>query len=118
MNALGIPDDWFWWVGLVTRRLGSTGTAKSPPYPYRVPRGYGYCRGTAACVPPVYPFLAKKKIPGTGRDKTEPKRVFGNCERLSFSFVTVPTRRMESTAREEHGTSPLSSSPISHFRRR
>uniref|UniRef100_A0A2N9FZU4 Uncharacterized protein n=1 Tax=Fagus sylvatica TaxID=28930 RepID=A0A2N9FZU4_FAGSY len=51
--------------------FGSTGTAKTPPYPYRVPRGYGYCRGTAACVPPVYPFSAKKKYFrygfGTGR---------------------------------------------------
>ena len=46
--------------------LGSTGMAKTPPYPYRVPRGYGYCRGTAACVPPAYPFSAKKKnISGT-----------------------------------------------------
>ena len=41
--------------------LGSTGTAKTPPYPYRVPCGYGYCRGTAACVPPAYLFSAKKK---------------------------------------------------------
>ena len=69
--------------------LGSTGMAKTPPYPYRVPRGYGYCRGTAACVPPAYPFSAKKKNFlvrfwygsgrvqygfGTGRGKTEPKR--------------------------------------------
>jgi hypothetical protein len=41
--------------------LGSTSTAKTPPYPYRVPRGYGYYRGTAACVPPAYLFSAKKK---------------------------------------------------------
>ena len=52
----------------------------------------GYCRGTVACVPSVYPFFAKKKISGTGlvqvgygsgtgrvgsntgRDKTKPKR--------------------------------------------
>ena len=69
--------------------LGSTGMAKTPPYPYRVPRGYGYCRGTVACVPPAYPFSAKKKKFlvrfwygsgwvqygfGTGRGKTEPKR--------------------------------------------
>ena len=48
---------WFTWRHW---NLGSTGTAKTPPYPYRVPRGYGYCRGTAACVPPAYPFSAKK----------------------------------------------------------
>jgi hypothetical protein len=69
--------------------LGSIGTAKTSPYPYRVPRGYGYCRATAACVHPAYPFFAKKKkFPvrvwyrsctgqvgsGIGRDKTEPKR--------------------------------------------
>uniref|UniRef100_A0A2N9EZL7 protein-serine/threonine phosphatase n=1 Tax=Fagus sylvatica TaxID=28930 RepID=A0A2N9EZL7_FAGSY len=47
--------------GRVNYRLGSTGTAKTPPYRYRVPRGYGYCRGTAACVPPAYPFSTKKK---------------------------------------------------------
>ena len=40
--------------------------AKWMPYPYRVPRGYGYCRGTAACVPQAYPFLPPKKIPGMG----------------------------------------------------
>uniref|UniRef100_A0A2N9FRC9 CASP-like protein n=1 Tax=Fagus sylvatica TaxID=28930 RepID=A0A2N9FRC9_FAGSY len=68
-------------------RAFSTGTAKTPPYPYRVPRGYGYCRGTAACVPPAYPFSAKKKNfrygfgtgrgrvgSGMGRDKTKAKR--------------------------------------------
>ena len=54
--------------------------AKTPPYPYRVPRGYRYCRGIAAYVPPAYPFLAKKKtFPvrvwyGSDRDKTEPKQ--------------------------------------------
>ncbi len=41
---------------------GSTGTAKTPSYPYRVPRGYWYCRGTIACVPPAYSFSAKKNI--------------------------------------------------------
>ena len=46
--------------------LGSTGMAKWVPYLYRVPRGYGYCRDTTACVPQAYPFSAKKKkIPGT-----------------------------------------------------
>jgi hypothetical protein len=48
---------------------GSTGTTKTPPCPYQVPRGYGYCRGTTTCVPPAYPFFTKKKKKnyGTGR---------------------------------------------------
>jgi hypothetical protein len=36
--------------------------AKTPPYPYRVPRGYGYCQGTAACVP----VFGQKKFSGMG----------------------------------------------------
>ena len=60
--------------------------AKWVPYPYRVPRGYGYCRGTAACVPQAYPFLPPKKISryglgrvryglDTGGTKTKPNGV-------------------------------------------
>ena len=40
---------------------------KWAPYPYQVPRGYGYCWGTAACVPQAYPFLSKKKFSGMGQ---------------------------------------------------
>jgi|UniRef100_A0A2N9J4C5 hypothetical protein len=72
--------------------------AKTLPYPYRVPHGYGYCRGTAACVPPAYPFSAKKKKKfrygfGTGRVRygVKPKRRrFRLKTEALFSFSATP----------------------------
>ena len=76
---------------LVAIDLGSTGTAKWASYLYRVLRGYGYYRGTAACVPQAYLFSAKKK------------KILGT--------VLVQIRSKSGTGRVGSGTGPVRGEP-------
>jgi hypothetical protein len=76
-------------------KQGSTGMAKRPLYLYRVPRGYGYCRGTAACVPPGFTlFLFIYFFSDTGLlqvgNKTKPKLI-GIKTLMTAGFLTLPT---------------------------